>query len=411
MNRSYTSTDKPMGTSSPVRSLILLICYTIISFSCNSSDVAIRNEAEETGWNQSDTTGIVDGADTNTSETEIVTGSVDPPKPVGLTLGEQLKRLDSLMRIAPADSLEILMTEYDHLIESAMTGQDSPPPPSTTKGAGGEPASETVEDVDQSTATESVENLVVADDANQAESTEVPSDRSEEVDTETPRLYTYLTPRSQITNSNSSEALVQSNYQSNYDNAEFDTSKYNRVRESESKHYQESKEKSKQKPIVHNTSKRRAKNLTKTRPNRRASRSSKPRSSPAPISTFPRRSTTSSLDEKYSEGLAYFCAGSYNQAITELKPVANSSKSYRNTARYYYGLALERTGSLSRAASQFRKLRSGSGGLAEKAWIAYARVLKAQGKISQAKNELLRFIKARPTSSQIASARELLQRL
>ena len=421
MNWSYISTNQQMKNASSIRFSLLLLCCTVLLISCNTTDIATRSDD---GANQSDTTGIVDATDTNNlHEFEIVTGPVNPPKPVGLTLGERLKKLDSLMRVAPTDSLEILMTEYERLLDSAMTGKDPTPTTPVDEVAVKELVSEIPETVQPTTESNQSDSSSIA--------TEIPTTEADkenltslvavekETLTEEPKVeeiektrsYAYSTPRSQITNNNSSETLVQSNYQSDYDNSEFDPSKYNGVRDSELTYYREEKKKKNQTSTTQNPSKRKKKGTAKARSNRTSSGSSKPKTTSSPSSTNPRRSKTSSLDKKYAEGLAYFRAGSYSKAITELKPVASSSKSYKNTARYYYGLALERTGQLSQAASQYRKLKSSSGSLSDKAWVAYARVLKAQGKTSTAKSELLRFIKARPRSSQIASARELLQRL
>ena len=46
----------------------------------------------------------------------------------GLTVGERLKRLDSLMLVVPTDSLETLMVEYEELLDSALSVRYGEPP-------------------------------------------------------------------------------------------------------------------------------------------------------------------------------------------------------------------------------------------------------------------------------------------
>ena len=46
----------------------------------------------------------------------------------GLTVGERLKRLDSLMLVVAADSLETLMVEYEQLLDSALSVRYGEPP-------------------------------------------------------------------------------------------------------------------------------------------------------------------------------------------------------------------------------------------------------------------------------------------
>lgn len=392
----------------------LPLCAFLLFASCSSSERAARSEGDSPlGTAEEPADAItVDGAGTGRSD--IVTGPNDAVeyRKVGLTVGERLKQIDSLIQVVPADSLGILMAEYERLLDSAMGGSVS------------------------------------------AASPESPSDEPKA--RETAPNYPRSTPRSSI-NTSAERVLVQSDHDTRSD-AVIDPAEHAGVRDSEPEPYRGSTTPSSSTPAASTVIPSRsapaqadAPTISRTPPARSGTSTSvsgetgtqagasKPAAqtgkstgkgkkkrkggrrravvestpAPAPPSTPEPKSTRSnSLNENYTEGLAHFRAGRYAQAIEDLKPVANSSgSSFRTVAKYYYALSLERTGSLSQAASQFRSLSGGSGAIADKAWLGYCRVLNAQGKRGEAKKELLRLIKQRPQSSQIANARQLLQKL
>ena len=421
MNKSHMSTPTYRKERQYRLLMIFLLVVALLSPSCHSGDVATRDEENGSSSSPlSDSVEMTSDADTvETQIPEVVTGPFTTPKPVGLTLGERLKQLDARMKVAPADSLEFLMAEYDRLLDSAITGKTPAEEisiASSTSAQASEPVVHST--IESSTAPPSHEEQgPVISEATPTE--EHKSDPEPTASETTTHNYTYSTPRSQM--NNQSQTLVQSTYQNENEGKEFDPSQYKGARQSELKYYEKNKESSgksassttssssstKKKSVAGSGKKSSSGSASPTKSGNKTSG----KSSTTSTSNSPQRSPEQSLDEKYTNGLTNFRAGAYQKAIEDLKSVASSSKSYRSTAKYYYGLALERTGSLSLAASQFRSLKSGSGSLSDKAWIAYARILKAQGKTAQAKKELLNFIKARPKSGQIASARELLQKL
>lgn len=411
------------ATSSVCAVLCTATCCAVLLASCNASDATVMQDTPLASGEDSLATFRSETDSGEYQRTEIVTGPTENAE-MGLTVGEQLKRLDSLMRIVPPDSLEVLMAEYDRLLDSVMLAQR----------------------ISQE------EN-----NPNQERSSTPETPAIAEVSTQpTEQNYIRSTPRSQVTNADPT-TLVQSRTNTNQS---FEPSEYNGIRESEINYYQQEKESAAEPtqnrttnqtaaptpaatprtnttsttaanvesntattPTVTNlnstegkSAPRRTTNTTRKRysaSNRRTSTA--PSTSNSQSRTRSRRSSgssSSSLDENYTEGLASFRAGNYSDAITNLKPVANSSSSsYRTIARYYYALSLERTGSLSQAASSFRTTMKGSGDIADKSWVGYARVLAKQGKKNQAKKEILRLIEQRPASSQIANARKLLQEL
>lgn len=422
--------------TSPALRLGLSLCALLLFASCNASEQTVYSDADSPLGSASDSSrsesfvppdssGDIRGGD-------VVTGpsSSSAAREVGLTVGERLKRLDMLMQTAPPDSLGILMAEYERLLDSAMGG----PAASEQTAAQSAPTSGPAEEQTASAA---------------------PS-------------YPRSTPRSSIGNGGDNRTLVQSDVRAGKDSS-FDPSKFGGVRQSELEYYRENAPAQQQTPT---TAAPRNAGTTSTTPSgesRSTTTTAKPSTSSTPSSSVastsgssdsrtasggrvqssqsskakgkgkkakkekrdraastpstvavapssssssePKPSRSSSLSENYTEGLAHFRAGRYRQAIENLKPVANSSGSYRIIAKYYYALSLERTGSLSQAAGQFRSLSKGSGAIADKGWLGYCRVLSAQGKKNEAKKELLRLIKQRPGSSQIASAKQMLQKL
>ena len=81
-----------------------------------------------------DSLGTAEELDSTSTISEIVTGpetappdsvNLQPPT-VTLTIGERLKQLDSLMTIAPTDSLSVLMEEYDRLLDSTLVARGVP---------------------------------------------------------------------------------------------------------------------------------------------------------------------------------------------------------------------------------------------------------------------------------------------
>lgn len=420
-----------LRTSSALR-LGLSLCALLLFASCNASEQTVYSDADSPLGSASDSSRSESFASPDSSGSDradirggdVVTGPSpsSAAREVGLTVGERLKRLDMLMQTAPPDSLGILMAEYERLLDSAMGGPAASAP---TSG----PAEEQT-------------------------ASAAPS-------------YPRSTPRSSIGNGGDNRTLVQSDVRAGKDSS-FDPSKFGGVRQSELEYYRENAPAQQQTPTTaaprnagttsttpsgESRSTTTAKPSTSSTPSssvastsgssdsRAASGSrvqssqssrakgkgkkakketrSRAASTPSTVAVAPSSSSSSeskpsrssSLSENYTEGLAHFRAGRYRQAIENLKPVANSSGSYRTIAKYYYALSLERTGSLSQAAGQFRSLSKGSGAIADKGWLGYCRVLSAQGKKNEAKKELLRLIKQRPGSSQIASAKQMLQKL
>ncbi len=421
-------------TSSLYATLCTATCCALLLASCNASDATVMQDTPLASGEDSLSTSDSETDSGGYQRTEIVTGPTENAE-MGLTVGEQLKRLDSLMRIVPPDSLEVLMAEYDRLLDSVMLAQRiSQEENNPNQERSSTPETPAIADVSTQSAEQS---------------------------------YVRSTPRSQVTNADPT-TLVQSRTNTNQS---FEPSEYNGIRESEINYYQQEKETTpaplnttqtpkqtalqnqaaNQTPVPTPAATPRANATANTTADNKSNTAATPvvtnlrstegaTATPRTTSTtrkrYPtsgRRTTTapstsnsqsrtrsrrssgsssSSLDENYTEGLASFRAGNYSDAITNLKPVANSSSSsYRAIARYYYALSLERTGSLSQAASSFRSAMKGSGDIADKSWVSYARVLAKQGKKNQAKKEILRLIEQRPASSQIANARKLLQEL
>lgn len=383
------------------------LCALLLA-SCNASDSAV---AQDTPLASGDSLSSPATAEEETADSatpvinEIVTGPTERDNAeMGLTVGEQLKHLDSLMRVVPPDSLEILMAEYDRLLDSVMTAQNMTDEEQAAALMAAESSPEERTDI--------VETVI-----------EEPAD--EEAPEEEP-YYVRSTPRSQAQTS-TSRTLVQSDSRAEDSR---DPAEFKGVRESELTYYQQNTVTTPAKPVETTQQATQGSRVVNITPTPSAQRSSsrtsngqaartrtrsrvQSRSASRPSSgTRSSRPASRSLDENYTEGLASFRAGKYTQAISELKPVVNASRSsYNTTARYYYALSLERTGSLKQAASNFRTLMRGSGSLADKSWLGYARVLSRQGKKSQAKKELLRLIQERPSSGQVANARKLLQQM
>lgn len=417
-NRHREMKRSGLFTSSTLRAA-LQFCALLLLASCSSSEEAIYADSDTPLGSANDSAlseNVLPPDSPAVSRPDIVTGPTpaNTNREAGLTVGERLKKLDLLMQTAPPDSLGILMAEYERLLDSAMGGPASAEPP------GAQPTAQTAQSA--STA---------------------------------PSTYPRSTPRSSLNGSGDSRTLVQSDYETSRDSS-FDPARFGGIRETELDYYRENTPAPQQVPTpaaasrtgnnatstnsTANSSaadgsssrgntaqataakgKGKKKSRTRKGKNGRRNRAVSPQatppsvaavpSSPSSKASEPKSAKSSSTAENYTEGLAHFRAGRYQQAVASLKPVANSSGSYRTTAKYYYALSLERTGSLAQAANQFRSLSKGSGTLADKGWLGYCRVLSAQGKKKQAKNELLRLIKQRPQSSQIASAKQMLQQL
>lgn len=428
-----------LRTSSALR-LGLALCALLLFASCNASEEAVYADADSPLGSASDSSRSGSSASPDSSGIDradirggdVVTGPSpsSTPREVGLTVGERLKRLDMLMQTAPPDSLGLLMAEYERLLDSAMGGPAASEPTAAQSAPTSGPAGEQT-------------------------ASAAPS-------------YPRSTPRSSIANGGDNRTLVQSDVRAGKDSS-FDPSRFGGVRQSELEYYREnvpaqqqtpttaaprnagtasaspsgeSRSTAAEKPAASSTTSSSAASTAGGSDSRAASGSrvqssqaskakgkgkkkkkekrSRSASNPSTVAAAPSSSTSTeskpnrsaSLSENYTEGLAHFRAGRYRQAIENLKPVANSpGSSYRTIARYYYALSLERTGSLAQAAGQFRSLSKGSGTIADKGWLGYCRVLSAQGKKGEAKKELLRLIKQRPGSSQIAGAKQMLQQL
>jgi TolA-binding protein len=116
------------------------------------------------------------------------------------------------------------------------------------------------------------------------------------------------------------------------------------------------------------------------------------------------------MERKTVNGIAADQAGRYNEAVQQLAPAVKSGKTSPR-ARYSYANSLENTGQLSKAASEYLKLSRSGGALGHKAYVAYCRLLARMGQKSRAKQLVLQFIERHPDSSQVVTARRLLQTL
>jgi TolA-binding protein len=114
----------------------------------------------------------------------------------------------------------------------------------------------------------------------------------------------------------------------------------------------------------------------------------------------------------YVNGIAASKAGRYAEAAGQLPPVvASPPPGKRRIAEYSYAESLEKTGKLDRAAQTYLKASKGNQELEHKSYLSYCRVLAKSGKREEARKLLAQFISRNPKSSQVVTARQLLQTL
>ena len=109
------------------------------------------------------------------------------------------------------------------------------------------------------------------------------------------------------------------------------------------------------------------------------------------------------------EGIAAERAGKYTDANKRFSSAKSGVKSPE--ARYSHAVSLEKTGDLGRAAGEYLAISGSGTSLGHKAYIDYCRVLSRQGQRGKARELVQRFIRQNPDSSQVGSARRLLQTL
>lgn len=360
------------------------------------------------------------------NDAEHVSGPI-PAETVGLTVGERLKNLDSLMTLLPADSLPHLMMEYERILDSAVMAQSSPSVRTTrptsssdqiaTQSNGNEPTSLTVTTSSFAPLpTSSIEsNTPKSTDAEEFSNTTTPSQ---------PLGYIRSQPRSSISTP-TNNTLVQSDYLNadSSKNRQFDPSDYRGIRKSEIERYER---KSADRPAKKTARPKRTTAAKRSTPARHHARkrAGAPRRTERHYGSFETPSTTfrkrhqspvtvksSEYDRAFTDGLALVRAGRYAEAVKPLSVAVKGSRSYRTTATYYLALSYANAGDVSSATPMLKSLKSGSGPLADKAWIAYARLLAKSGDRDMGRTELVRFLRARPSSTLSAEGRAALQQI
>jgi hypothetical protein len=115
---------------------------------------------------------------------------------------------------------------------------------------------------------------------------------------------------------------------------------------------------------------------------------------------------------KLVNGMAAAQAGRYKEAVQQLAPAVRSRTGARETgAGYSYAVALEKSGQLSRAADEYLRLSRTGGEVGQKSYVSYCRLLAKLGQRDRAKRLVLQFIQRNPDSTQVVTARRLLQTL
>jgi TolA-binding protein len=115
---------------------------------------------------------------------------------------------------------------------------------------------------------------------------------------------------------------------------------------------------------------------------------------------------------KLVNGIAATQAGRYKEAVQQLEPAVRTRTGAKETgASYSYALSLEKSGQLSRAADEYLKLSRRGGEIGQKSYVSYCRILAKLGQRDRAKRLVLQFIQRNPDSTQVVTARRLLQTL
>lgn len=403
------------------------------------------------------------------TESRIVPGPTDDDV-AGLTVGERLKRLDSLMLVVPPDSLEPLMAAYEELLDSALriqySGADGPSYGRESKGTtsrsnavrstprsqavrqdGARPSnpvaaeeSRTTPSTDLATAaadgSQSVQKVQTASDRESAEgpteaiepaarteqTTRVQQIPEEPVRQRSDDGYVRSTPRSTMrsnrkpsglqpegtrTESTQSTSVV-SSQRSNAASSE-PTGRSNSGHTARTSSAVTSTDKGEQSARVRKRARGSSTTAEGSRTRTRADRTGSRRSGRAAgHASGTKRTPSESLARRYTEGLALFRAGKYQKAIDLLSPVARASSRHSRTARYYLALSLERTGNLRAAMKQYRLLKGSGGVIGEKSWVSLGRLMAQSGNRAGAQQELRQFTRARSSSRYAEEATALL---
>jgi TolA-binding protein len=126
----------------------------------------------------------------------------------------------------------------------------------------------------------------------------------------------------------------------------------------------------------------------------------------------PAEVTSNDRDRKFINGIAASRAGHYAEAASELPEVVASPPAGKKVlSQYSYAQSLEKTGNLTKAADQYLKASKGSEDLSDKSYLSYCRVLARSGERDRARKLLAQFIAEHPKSSEVVTARRLLQTL
>ena len=404
---------------------------------------------------QSDTTAAI-AIDT---ARDIVTGPFGGTS-AGLTVGERLKRLDSLMLVVPADSLAVLMERYEELLDSALMIQTDAPPrtyaaenrettPRSNQSSGriaSRPSTEANGSKDEmpssssssdaattvsitpvetpaSTAPDRVEESPVAqldqrETTTRSEPTRPvrPSDAAV-IQRRSNSGYVRSTPHSQRRSNDNWTARNDSETRTTErSGARTETTTRSRRSNHGSEAIASSSPRTtsaatRERPSSRKETASRSERATRSSTTPRATRKGTARSRSRARTSERVRSSTSSLKRKYTEGLARFRAGDYRRAIEKLTSVASSSQPYRHSARYFLAVAQERTGRTDAALKNYERLKGRGGRIGAKSWMAYARMLAKSGRTSQAKKELNRLAKSSGAGRYAAEARKMLESL
>jgi hypothetical protein len=344
----------------------------------------------------------------------------------GETLGEKLGRLDAQMKTAPADSLDILKAEYQRLVaEAAGPGADTAalnarperePALEQEQVATGDPAPETSTPLasmppGDTTGKRSSDPLSptgpdgsVTSTPRRSPATGPASGLPDDSGTLPPQGFTSTPRRFDSTRSWQAET-----------SADLDPLEFRGLRESEKRTIPgyrppaRVRSASSTRPGVASAPRTVAPKRTGT-PRTLASSDRGRSAAGAPTSRqSAARQQLRSSERDVVEGIAAQRAGKYPEATRRLAKARANVRTPE--ARYSYAVSLEKTGNLGQAAGEYLSLSGSGGSLSHKAYISYCRVLSRQGQRGRARELVQRFIRQNPDSSQVGSARRLLQTL
>lgn len=425
----------------------LLLSVAAALSSCNRSHDAVRTNSPDV-----DTAATVVDAELADSTSEIVTGPVTDTTSgpnasidAGPTIGERLKRLDSLMTVAPSDSLAVLMERYEALLDSAVSAR-SPESPTRDVSTATAPEESTpdptaaestrAEDEIESVARTRPDSLerTATDDPPRTEPVAPVSDPVSTIDADdvdwrsnvdggrrsvpysmreklgnvtetstTPPADQPIERQPTITpEPSSTPQLAEQITTRTPPRPQFDPREYRGARPAEIRHYERSigigVDDDSHSPSARSARTTSESTVSSIRPNRVDGADSEPITRRTPAARFTR-------------GLAHFRAGRYSHAVDELESVTRSSSRFSTQARYYLGLSYERLGQLGMAVTQLRQVKGVRGSLGDRAWIAEARIEARRGNRNAARQSLLLFTSNRPTSRYLPRALRMLQQI